>query len=65
MSYLLWALQEAASLTEYLGVARRVALFLARESAQPTVDHLAYEMSLQVGFGPAGFALRAGLALRA
>ncbi|KAF5834594.1 cell morphogenesis central region-domain-containing protein [Dunaliella salina] len=41
------ALQESASLTEYFAVAKRIALYLARISPQHTIDHLAYEISLQ------------------
>eukprot|EP00967_Tisochrysis_lutea_P002585 scaffold3161_cov21-Tisochrysis_lutea.AAC.1 len=39
---------ESASLTEYFAVAKRIALYLARISPQHTIDHLAYEISLQV-----------------
>jgi len=39
--------QESASLTEYFGVAKRIALYLARISPQHTIDHLAYEINLQ------------------
>lgn len=34
---------------EYLWVGQRIALYLARTSPQQTIDHLAYEVSQQVG----------------
>lgn len=43
-----WHAQESASLMEYFGVAKRIALYLARISPQHTIDHLAYEINLQV-----------------
>lgn len=33
---------------EYLGVAQRICLYLARTSPQQTIDHLVYELSLQL-----------------
>jgi hypothetical protein len=33
---------------EYLGVAKRICLYLARVSPQQTIDHLVYEVSLQL-----------------
>ena len=32
----------------YFTVAKRIALFLARTSSQHTIDHLVYEISLQI-----------------
>jgi hypothetical protein len=33
---------------EYLGVSKRICLYLARISPQQTIDHLVYEISLQL-----------------
>ena len=33
---------------EYLGVSKRICLYLARKNAQQTIDHLVYEVSLQL-----------------
>lgn len=38
--------QELGALLEYLGVAKRICLYLARVSPQQTIDHLVYEASL-------------------
>lgn len=40
--------QESVSLSAYFCVAKRIALYLARISPQHTIDHLAYEINLQV-----------------
>jgi hypothetical protein len=37
-----------ASMLEYLGVSKRICLYLARISPQQTIDHLVYEISLQL-----------------
>lgn len=33
---------------EYLSVSKRICLYLARKNAQQTIDHLVYEVSLQL-----------------
>jgi hypothetical protein len=43
-----WLLQEMASMLEYLSVSKRICLYLARISPQQTIDHLVYEISLQL-----------------
>ncbi|WIA40102.1 hypothetical protein OEZ86_013510 [Tetradesmus obliquus] len=42
------AYQELTSMLEYLGVSKRICLYLARISPQQTIDHLVYEISLQL-----------------
>jgi hypothetical protein len=41
---------------EYLGVSKRICLYLARINPQQTIDHLVYEISRQLleDEGPAG-----------
>jgi hypothetical protein len=41
-------MQELTSMLEYLGVSKRICLYLARISPQQTIDHLVYEISLQL-----------------
>jgi len=40
--------QELPAMLEYLGVSKRICLYLARKNAQQTIDHLVYEVSLQL-----------------
>eukprot|EP00775_Hariotina_reticulata_P013221 gene13221-13351_t len=42
------AYQELNSMLEFLGVSKRICLYLARISPQQTIDHLVYEISLQL-----------------
>lgn len=41
-------LQELNAMLEYLGVSKRICLYLARVGPQQTIDHLVYEISLQL-----------------
>lgn len=46
--YLCYLQQELPAMLEYLGVSKRICLYLARKNAQQTIDHLVYEVSLQL-----------------
>jgi hypothetical protein len=46
--YLCCLQQELPAMLEYLGVSKRICLYLARKNAQQTIDHLVYEVSLQL-----------------
>lgn len=41
-------LQDLSAVERFFTVAKRIALFLARTSSQPTIDHLVYEISQQI-----------------
>ena len=54
------AQQDLTAMLEYLGVAKRICLYLARINPQQTIDHLVYEVSRQQleDEGPAGACVR-------